>query len=192
VPVHVTAHARTWKGFLAKERSLLAAVIRQKIRVKGNLSALLAFGKCFPTAGPGHEKVERNPQPSRMRANVVRCQRNDPATGKIRWLWKLWLAEIENVAHNVKTFRLKPSEGKELPFDHPPGQFLALHASPQDTPVKRSYTIASTPKWRDRIEITVKREPHGLVSRWLHDEIKVVDEVLVAADDSRSLTPRFQ
>ena len=30
-------------------------------------------------------------------------------------------------------------------------------------------------RWRDRIEITVKREDNGLVSCWLHDELKVGD-----------------
>src|SRR5437764_2261683 len=31
------------------------------------------------------------------------------------------------------------------------------------------------------IEITVKREDHGLVSRWLHDEVKVGDEIEIEA-----------
>jgi ferredoxin-NADP reductase len=48
-------------------------------------------------------------------------------------------------------------------------------------PTRRSYTIASTPTWRDRIEITVKREDQGLVSRWLHDELNVGDEVEIEA-----------
>src|SRR5215813_11130075 len=91
-------------------------------------------------------------------------QRNDPATGKIRWLGTLKLAHVEDVTHNVKTFRFRPSDGGNVPFDYLPGQFLTLHMAPRGVPTKRSYTIASTPTWRDRIEITVKREPHGLVS----------------------------
>ena len=62
-----------------------------------------------------------------------------------------------------------------------PGQFLTLHIAPEGLPIKRSYTIASTPTWRDRIEITVKREDHGLVSRWLHDVLQPGDEVVIAA-----------
>src|SRR5439155_6942451 len=81
------------------------------------------------------------------------------------------------VTHNVKTFRFKPSGLEQIPFDYLPGQFLTLHIAPQGIPTKRSYTIASTPTWRDRIEITVKREDKGLVARWLHDELKVGDEV---------------
>src|SRR5262249_12381508 len=52
-----------------------------------------------------------------------------------------------------------------------------LQSAPACIPTQRSYTIASTPTWRDRIEITVKREDHGFVSRWLHDELSVGDEV---------------
>ncbi|HEV3445193.1 MAG TPA: SCP2 sterol-binding domain-containing protein [Gemmataceae bacterium] len=46
----VTADSETWLGFLAKERSLLWALLRRKIRIqKGSPRLLLAFGKCFPT-----------------------------------------------------------------------------------------------------------------------------------------------
>src|SRR6516165_7924835 len=179
--VHVTADANTWLRFLAKETSLLPALITRKIRLKGNPKLLLAFGKCFPSTGTQHEQVEILPQPSRMRREPSRYQKNDPATGKIRWLGKLMLAEVESVTHNVKTFRFRPPQGGQIPFDYLPGQFLTLHIAPRGSPTKRSYTIASTPTWRDRIEITVKREAHGLVSRWLHNELKVGDEVEIEA-----------
>src|SRR5262252_41726 len=59
--VHVTADAKTWLGFLAKENSLIPAVLTRKIRVKGNPKLLLAFGKCFPSAGPQRKHVEIQP-----------------------------------------------------------------------------------------------------------------------------------
>ena len=37
------------------------------------------------------------------------------------------------------------------------------------------------PDLADQIEITVKREDHGLVSRWLHDVLKPGDEVEIEA-----------
>src|SRR5262249_13605482 len=83
--------------------------------------------------------------------------------------------------HNVKTFRFRSPDGGHIPFQYLPGQFLTLHIAPAGIPTKRSYTIASTPTWRDRIEITVKREDHGFVSRWLHDELSVGDEVEIEA-----------
>jgi Fe-S-cluster-containing hydrogenase component 2 len=47
--LHVTADSETWLGFLAKERSLLWALLRRKIRIKGSPKLLVAFGKCFPS-----------------------------------------------------------------------------------------------------------------------------------------------
>jgi ferredoxin-NADP reductase/Fe-S-cluster-containing hydrogenase component 2 len=179
--VHVTADSKTWLGYLAKEKSFLWALIRRKIRIKGNPRLLLAFGKCFPSAGPRHRPVEILPQSSKLRREPPRYQKNDPATGKIRWLGKLTLAEVEKVTHNVKTFRFKPRDGGSIPFAYLPGQFLTLHIAPRGIPTKRSYTIASTPTWHDRIEITVKREDYGLVSRWLHEELRVGDEVEIEA-----------
>ncbi len=47
--LRITADSRTWLGFLAKERSLVWALIRRKIRLKGPPRLLVAFGKCFPS-----------------------------------------------------------------------------------------------------------------------------------------------
>ncbi len=44
----VTADSATWIGFLRKERNIVWAILRRKVRVKGRLSLLTAFGKCFP------------------------------------------------------------------------------------------------------------------------------------------------
>lgn len=43
------ADAKTWLGFLAKEKSLLPALLLGKIRIKGSPRLLKAFGKCFPS-----------------------------------------------------------------------------------------------------------------------------------------------
>jgi len=47
--LHVTSDSETWLGFLQKERSLLWALLRRKIRIKGPPRLLIAFGKCFPS-----------------------------------------------------------------------------------------------------------------------------------------------
>ena len=179
--LRVTADAKTWLGFLAREKSLPLALIRGKIRIKGDPRLLLAFGKCFPAPGTRHKHIEIVPQPSLLKGEPARYRKNDPAVGKIRWQGKLVLAETADVTYNVKTFRFKAPDGAEIPFDYLPGQFLTLHIAPEGLPIKRSYTIASTPTWRDRIEITVKREDHGLVSRWLHDVLQPGDEVEIEA-----------
>jgi SCP-2 sterol transfer family len=47
--VVITADSQTWLGFLSKDRNLLWALLRRKIRIKGSPKLLLAFGKCFPS-----------------------------------------------------------------------------------------------------------------------------------------------
>ena len=47
--LHITADSKTWLGFLAKERSLLWALLTGRIRLKGSPKLLVAFGKCFPS-----------------------------------------------------------------------------------------------------------------------------------------------
>jgi ferredoxin len=45
----VTADSETWLGVLAKERGLLWALLRRRIRIEGSPKLLVAFGKCFPS-----------------------------------------------------------------------------------------------------------------------------------------------
>jgi Fe-S-cluster-containing hydrogenase component 2 len=46
--LRVTVDTKTWLGFLAKEKSLLWALVRRKIRLKGPARLIAAFGNCFP------------------------------------------------------------------------------------------------------------------------------------------------
>lgn len=47
--IHITADSRTWLGFLAKEKNIVWALLRRKIRIKGPIGLLKAFGRCFPS-----------------------------------------------------------------------------------------------------------------------------------------------
>ena len=47
--LRVTADSAAWLGFIRKERSLVWALLRRKIRLKGSPRLLIAFGKCFPS-----------------------------------------------------------------------------------------------------------------------------------------------
>jgi len=46
--LHVAADSQTWIGFLRKEKNVVWALLRRKIRLDGPLKLLVAFGKCFP------------------------------------------------------------------------------------------------------------------------------------------------
>jgi putative sterol carrier protein len=43
----VTADSETWLGFLNKKRNILWAMVTGKVRLKGPIRLLRAFGKCF-------------------------------------------------------------------------------------------------------------------------------------------------
>ena len=64
--IHVTADSKTWLSFLAKEKSLVLALLSRKVRLKGNPKLLLAFSKCFPSADVRHPQVQILPQASKL------------------------------------------------------------------------------------------------------------------------------
>jgi ferredoxin-NADP reductase len=96
------------------------------------------------------------------------------------WSGLLRVARIFEETPDVKTFRFTPPKGGRLPFSYLPGQFLSLTVRQDDKPVRRSYTIASSPSQRDYVEITVKRVEQGVVSGYLHDRVKEGDRLEVS------------
>jgi hypothetical protein len=46
--LHITADSQTWIGFLRKEKNVVWALLRRKIRLAGPIKLLVAFGNCFP------------------------------------------------------------------------------------------------------------------------------------------------
>lgn len=184
----INADSETWLGFLAKEKNLVWALISRKVKLKGSPLLLLKFGKCFPSSSGKHKKnrfLGRIPLVNYSRFPFLK---NDKITGKISkelieqpgWSGKLLVNEISQETHNVKTFRLF-SPNNNIPFTYLPGQFLTLTLYPDGKRTNRSYTIASTPSRPKCLEITVKREEFGLISKHLHDNIKEGDEIEVKA-----------
>lgn len=77
--------------------------------------------------------------------------------------------------HDVKTFVFVSPEPRQ--FNFAPGQFLTFEFQIDGEAVNRSYTIASSPTRPHTVAITVKRNPQGVVSNWLHDNLRVGDVV---------------
>ena len=95
--------------------------------------------------------------------------------------------------HDVKSFFFKPE--KFASFQFLPGQFITLELSINGETIHRSYTVSSSPARPHTISITVKRQPDGIVSNWLHDHLKVGDHVAVlpiAGDFSSAHHPAKQ
>ena len=92
---------------------------------------------------------------------------------------------IFDEAPAVKTFRLAHINNSSLEFTYEPGQFVTFMLEIDGKKVSRSYTIASSPTEKDYIEVTIKREDKGLVSRYFHDQLEVNGVVKVNAPNGK-------
>jgi len=76
---------------------------------------------------------------------------------------------------DVKTFQFKATP--EQLFHFKPGQFIGIQLEIDGEKHSRSYTIASSPTRPHLLELTIKRDPGGAVSPWLHRHVKVGSEL---------------
>ncbi len=63
-------------------------------------------------------------------------------------------------------------------FTYSPGQFITLRLFHRGKLLKRCYSLSSTPK-DPFLQVTVKKDPKGLISPFLEEEIAVGDRILV-------------
>ena len=102
------------------------------------------------------------------------------------WRGYLRVGRIVTETPGVKTFRMLPSSGDRLlPFTFVPGQFLNVAFWIGGARMNRSYSISSSPTQREYVDLTVKREPRGAVSRHIVDLLKVGDQIEAAGPVGR-------
>jgi ferredoxin-NADP reductase/MOSC domain-containing protein YiiM len=89
---------------------------------------------------------------------------------------RLTVAAIERETGEIISVRFEDPGGDALPAARP-GQYLTLRVPPS---VLRNYSM-SGPPGADYYRVTVKREPEGVASGYLHTELAVGDELDVAA-----------
>jgi len=92
--------------------------------------------------------------------------------------WRAFrVIQIEDESETVRSFYLAPAEGGTYP-DFQAGQHLPLRlpAEPDGSPTSRTYTLSMAPADR-MFRISVKREPAGVVSSFLHRHIQVGDTI---------------
>ncbi|QEG35800.1 2Fe-2S iron-sulfur cluster-binding protein [Bythopirellula goksoeyrii] len=122
-------------------------------------------------------------------SNEKATDRSDISEGLLpirkKKLCRLRVARIDQETPDVKTFRLVACHGGGIPFSYLPGQFLTLKLPVGEKPIRRSYTISSSPTQGYYCEITVKREEYGTGSRFLHDQVKVGDTLEVQAPSGK-------
>ena len=97
--------------------------------------------------------------------------------------WRGWrefqIAEMRAETAQITSFTLRPVDGGPV-MRHRPGQYLSFRFDLGDgEEARRNYSISSAPNGSD-YRITVKREPEGKVSGWLHDRARLGARVLVS------------
>jgi glycine betaine catabolism B len=82
----------------------------------------------------------------------------------------LQCVQVREETHDVKTFVFRADPPRR--FHYQPGQFITLELEIDGESINRCYTLSSAPTRPDRVSITVKRIPGGVVSNWLHDSLR--------------------
>ena len=77
---------------------------------------------------------------------------------------------VQQETHDVKTFIFESPE--QALSDYLAGQYLGFEFEIDGKPLRRNYTLSSTPSRPHRLAITVKRVVDGQLSNWLHDQFK--------------------
>lgn len=106
--------------------------------------------------------------------------------------WTGWcdfvIVEKRRESDVVTSFVLKPADGGPV-LRHKAGQHLTFWLDiPGHAPLKRNYSISSAPS-DDHYRISVKREPIGVASGWLHDVAQVGTVLKTAAPAGEFVAP---
>lgn len=69
----------------------------------------------------------------------------------------------------ITSFYLEPQDGGEL-VSFQPGQYIGLRMVVNGQEIRRNYSLSAAPNGKD-LRISVKREPGGVASGYLHDQV---------------------
>ncbi len=129
-------------------------------------------------SSPDNSSDTATPSETESSPEAISAARNTAASAvaplNANWRGQLRVGSIITETPSVKTFRFLPSSGESvLPFTFVPGQFLNFSFWIGGARMNRSYSVSSSPTQRDYIDVTVRREPRGAVSRHIVDLLKV-------------------
>lgn len=98
--------------------------------------------------------------------------------------WNGWrdfrIDDVVRESNVINSYVLRPVDGGPV-MAYRAGQYLTFWFEvPGHAPIKRNYSISAAPNG-ETYRISVKREPHGLISGWLHDKAGLGTVLKVAA-----------
>lgn len=158
---------------------VILGVLHYYMLVKSDVRQPLAFAGVLTVLLGGRFGRRYFEQPTKLvkAAHQSASQKTTDTVVRQQWKGTLRIAELIQETHDVRTFRLVNPDGGELPFEYMAGQFINVQLMIDGKRVNRSYTLASSPTNREHCELTTKRESLGLASRFMHDTLKVGDEL---------------
>jgi nitric oxide dioxygenase len=92
---------------------------------------------------------------------------------------KFRVVRKERESDVITSFYFEPADGGKL-MRFQPGQYLTILLNVAGQALRRNYSLSDAPD-RDYYRISVKREPNGVASNYLHDRVQVGDEVELLA-----------
>jgi ferredoxin-NADP reductase/DMSO/TMAO reductase YedYZ heme-binding membrane subunit len=173
---------------------LVKSDVRQPLAFAGVLTVLLGsrVGRHYSELQQATQKKQilQTARPTSGSAPTsVRPPEPMSAPGSLKpsksWKGELRIAAIFQETPDVRTLRLMSTHGGEFPFVYQPGQFINLQLMIDGKRVNRSYTMASSPTRSDACELTIKREPSGLASRYIHESLRVGDVLPVSGPSGK-------
>ncbi|WP_447748720.1 NO-inducible flavohemoprotein [Pseudomonas nicosulfuronedens] len=102
-------------------------------------------------------------------------QQNAEQQGGWRGARRFRIVRKEVESEEITSFYFQPLDGEPL-LGFQPGQYIGLSLEIGAEEVRRTYSLSDAPNGRE-YRISVKREPEGKVSNYLHDSLSVGDEL---------------
>ncbi len=106
--------------------------------------------------------------------------------------WRIFeIAEKRPESAIITSFILRPEDGGPVPRHHPGQHLTALFPVTGKGEIQHNYTISCDANG-EHYRISVKREPEGTVSKWLHDEARPGTKIKVMPPSGTFVLPEDQ
>ncbi len=175
--------------------TLFAALRSNGILLPTGCGARGQCGQCKVTLAGGSaglmtdSEAKLIPEPERAAGKRLACQlrlEGDLAVAIPEYVFgakehSVTLADITPLTHDIKRFGFSLGGGDAIP--HRAGQFLTLIAKIPDQPgqVMRCFSFATPSGVVDRVDIIVRRTPHGIMTPYLFEQAKPGDPFRIIA-----------
>lgn len=104
-----------------------------------------------------------------------RYQAFEQEPGGWRGARRFRIAKTHQESRVIRSFILEPEDGGQVAA-HLPGQYIGVKLTIGGQPVYRHYSLSDVPNGHS-YRLSIKREAHGVASRYFHDQLNVGDTI---------------